>query len=264
MINPNPRSTEHKEITGLLEKQLVASLTGNSLAAIQSFCRRLPELPKSSYAKALLGMGYLYEAFDLMFAVIASNIQETHDESDYKSRYQTMQNVLRPFASEFGIEPGRPLLNPHRKLFLDFYRKASGEIWPSHYPANSDNPWLTCGRHWTNVMLSNLRRSDLGTIDKAKYNLGYHWSVEFLSVGEFDNLKIGWHSVGIDAVYLDAHCDVEEEHAGCAAAAIAAFASPDDPLVIRGIRDHENDLAGFYKECTTLIGKESSAQKSLA
>jgi hypothetical protein len=247
-----------EEMTGSVEEQLTATLSGVSLTAIRSFCERLPDLPKPSYANALLGMGYQYESFDLLFAVIAANIQETHDESDYKARYQTMQNLLRPFASEYGIEPDRPLLNPHRKLFADFYRIATGKAWPSHYPANDDNPWLECGRRWANAMLSNLRRSDLGTFDRAKYNLGYHWAVEHLSVAEFGNLKVAWHAVDVDAAYLNAHCEVEEEHAGCAAAAIVSFASTNDPLVVRGVRDHEDDLANFYNECVELIGKERS------
>ena len=240
------------------EKQLAAHLTGSSLAAILLFCKWLFKLPKSSYPDALLGMGYQYESFDLMFAVIAMSIQETHDESDYKARYQTMQNVLRPFASEYGLEPNRPLLNPHRKLFADFYRITTGEVWPSRYPFDAGNPWLRCGRRWANAMLANLRRSDLGAVDRAKYNLGYHWAVEHLSVAEFDHLKVASHSVGVEAAYLNAHCEVEEEHAGCTAAAVVSFASTDDPLVIRGVRDHEEDLAAFYSECDELIGRERS------
>jgi len=258
MIATSTRFKEDEAAIQEREQQLMSFLTGGSRVAIRTFCQRLPELPKAAYPRALVGMGYLYESFDLMFAEIATSIQETHDESDYVARYHTMQNVLRPFASEFGIEPNQPLLNPHRKLYLDFYKRVTGESWPLHYPAASNEPWLKCGRRWTNVMLSNLRRSDLSLIDKAKYNLGYHWSVEFLSVGEFDELKIGWNTIGISAPYLDAHCEVEEEHAGCASAAIANFTSVDDPLVIRGIRDHEDDLIGFYSECTELIGKECS------
>lgn len=244
--------------------KLLASLSGNALECIKLFCQRLPDLPKASYARALLGMGYLYEAFDLMFATITSNIQATADLSDYQARYRTMQNVLRPFASEYGIEPDRPLMSPHRKLFADFYRVAAGEPWPAQYPANSDNPWLKCGRHWTDVMLSNLRRDDLGPLDTAKYDLGYHWSVEFLSIAEFDQLKDGWRSVGIDAPYMNAHCDVEPEHADCATTAVVAFGAIDDPLVHRGVRDHENDLAGFYTECAELIERERAAQKRAA
>lgn len=242
----------------LHEQKLIGLLSGRSVDAIQRFCDHLPKLPTTSYGKALLGMGYVYESFDLMFASIATAVQETHDDSDYVARYKTMQNVLRPFASEYGIEPDRPLQHPHRKLFADFYHIATGADWPPHY-SDRENAWLACGRHWANVMLRNLRRPDLTHIQRAKYNLGYHWAVEFLSVSEFDRLKAGWRAIGIDAVYLNAHCAVEEEHAGCATDAIVAFTSTDDPLVTCGVRDHEDDLAGFYDDCTELIRKETLA-----
>jgi len=260
MINPN--ASNEADLSAERQK-LLASVEGRSRAAIRSFCQHLPALPRSAYARALTGMGYLYEAFDLMFAIIATNIQATHDQSDYRARYLTMQNVLRPFASEFGIEPDRPLQRPHRKLYLDFYQAATGQPWPSHYPADSSNPWLKCGRHWTNMMIQNLQAKDLDAVQRARYDLGYHWSVEYLSVEEFDELRIGWHAVGIDAPYMNAHCDVESEHADCATGAITAFTSIDDPLVLKGLRDHEDDLEGFYQDCTELIRRESMSHRSM-
>jgi len=261
MINPNASnepdlSAERHQLLGIVE--------GRSRAAIRGFCQRLPELPRAAYARALTGMGYLYEAFDLMFAIIATNIQATHDQSDYQARFNAMQNVLRPFASEFGIEPDRPLQRPHRKLYLDFYQAAAGQPWPSHYPADASNPWLKCGRYWTNVMIQRLQAKDLDAIQRARYDLGYHWSVEYLSVEEFDELRVGWKAVGIEAPYMNAHCDVEAEHADCATAAIVAFTSVDDPLVVQGIRDHEDDLEGFYMECTDLIIRESMVHRRVA
>ncbi len=239
-------------------ERLAAHLRGKAAAAIGQFCRRLPEMPKSAYPDALLGMGYFCESFDLMFAVIAANVQAAQDDSDYEARYLAMQNVLRPFASEFGIEPDRPLLGPHRKLFTEFYRKASGKPWPARYPSDQGNPWLERGRFWSGRMLANLQRTDLAALDKAKYNLGYHWAVEFVSIGEFVELNAAWERLGVRSAWLGAHCEVEPEHASCATAAITSFTSVDDPLVIRGIRDHEDDLAGFYTDFAGLIDRENA------
>src|SRR3990167_10611702 len=103
------------------ERKLDSFLKGTAIRSIRKFCENLHALPKDKYREALLGMGYQYESFDLMFAIIATSIQATVDYSDYFTRYQTMQAVLQPFASEFGIEPNRKLANPHRKLYADFY-----------------------------------------------------------------------------------------------------------------------------------------------
>lgn len=245
------------------QEQLASYLTGRAVDAVRTFCQRMPELPKVRYADALLGMGYLCESFDLLFAVIACNVQATQDESDYKARYRAVQNVLRPFASEFGIEPARPLLNPHRELFSKFYELATDASWPSHYPSSTDNPWLQRGRHWAARMHTNLLQGDLGPTDRAKYNLGYHWAVEYVSIGEFEELTAAWHRLGIRSPYLSAHCEVEPEHASCATAAITSFCPLDDPLVIRGIRDHEDDLAGFYTDFIGLIDRELSTEPRL-
>jgi hypothetical protein len=112
-------------------------------------------------------------------------------------------------------------------------------------------------------MIQNLQAKDLDAVQRARYDLGYHWSVEYLSVEEFDELRIGWHAVGIDAPYMNAHCDVESEHADCATGAITAFTSIDDPLVLKGLRDHEDDLEGFYQDCTELIRRESMSHRSM-
>jgi hypothetical protein len=201
----------------------------------------------------MLGMGYQYESFDMMFALIAYNVQATHDESDYRARYMTMQNVLQPFCSEYGIEPERPLASPHRKLYLDFYESVTGRKWPSTYPPASAGPWINNGRFWADRMINNLKCQGMSAMDRAKYNLGYHWSVEYLSIGEFEQLREGWKRAGMDGAYIQAHCDVEPEHASCATAAIAEFGVVDDVLVRRGIRDHEYDLVGFYTENTELV-----------
>lgn len=236
-----------------LQDSLFAELTGCSETSIRRFCEVLPDLPEASYSECLIGMGYLYEAFDPMFAIITASVLATQDASSYRARYLTVQNVLQPFCSEYGIEHDRPLSNPHRKLFADFFSQATGAEWPDRYPSASDNPWLICGRHWSDVMLARLQRSDLGPVDRARYNLGYHWAVEALSVGEFDLLSEAWRGLGFDAPYMNAHREVEEEHAGCAVGAVICFSSVDDPLVIEGARAHEDDLAGFYQECAGLV-----------
>lgn len=237
------------------QNHLFGQLSGTSEKAIGDFCAKLPSLPKSQYPDALLGMGHLYEAFDLMFAVIAANIQATHDESPYVARYVTMQNVLQPFASEYGIEPDRKLQKTHRELYADFYTSATGEPWPAKYPSESVTPWLACGRRWTRAMLDRLQGTGLSSVERARYNLGYHWAVEALSVNEFNQLIQVWRTLGFDAPYMSAHCEVEEDHASCAIGAVVSFSSTEDPLVVKGACDHEDDLAGFYQECTELISQ---------
>lgn len=235
------------------EKILDSYLLGSAVKQIRTFCDHLDYLPKDQYRDALFGMGYQYESFDLMFAIIACNIQSTVDYSDYVVRYKTMQAILQPFASEFAIEPERKLGSPHRKLYADFYKKATGESYPSYYPRTTSNPWLICGKKWANVMIERLKAKNLSIIDRAKYNLGYHWSVEYLSIHEFDLLKEAWNRLNLLSLYMQAHCNVEEEHAGCATSAVKYFCSLDDPLVRQGILDHEEDLVGFYSKCTNLI-----------
>lgn len=235
------------------EKRLDSYLKGTAVSSINEFCQSLRYLPKYKYAEALLGMGYQYESFDLMFALIACSIQASVDYSDYCARYQTMQAVLQPFASEFAIEPERKLGSPHRKLYADFYKKATSENYPSFYPSSATNPWLACGKKWANIMIARLENKALTIMDRAKYNLGYHWSVEYLSIHEFDLLKAAWTELNIFAPYLQAHCNVEEEHAGCATSAVKYFCSIEDPLVRKGVLDHEEDLVGFYSECKNLI-----------
>jgi len=241
------------------QKRLFSHLSGSSGVSIGRFCAHLPELPKPAYSDVLVGMGHLYEAFDLMFALIAASVQATHDQSPYDKRYVAMQNLLQPFASEYGIEPGRPLHSTHRELYADFYESATGQPWPLLYPIDSKSQWLSCGRRWTQTMIDRLQREDLDLVSRARYNLGYHWAVEALSVIEFEQLTAAWRSLGFDAPYMNAHNEVEEEHAGCAIGAVVAFSSTDDPLVVQGARDHELDLAGFYDQCTSLIAAPAPA-----
>lgn len=240
------------------EQKLDSCLTGRARESIGRFCQSLPMLPKEKYPEALVGMGYQYESFDHMFALIACNIQATVDQSDYFSRYQAMQSVLRPFASEYAIEPERKLGKPHRHLYAEFYKQATGETFPSNYPPPASNPWIACGRRWGNAQITRLECKNLSSMDRAKYNLGYHWAVEYLSVNEFDQLQEAWGKLGIVTPYMQAHCDVEEEHAGCAISAVIYFCSIDDPLVRQGVLDHENDLAEFYAECTQLLQSKAA------
>ena len=186
-----------------------------------------------------------------MFALIACHVQATVDHSDYVSRYQTMQSLLQPFASEYAIEPNRTLGKTHRQLFAEFYKQATGKVFPSKYPHSG--AWIACGRRWGNAQIARLECNNLSSMDRAKYNLGYHWAVEHLSVNEFDQLLLAWTKLGIVAPYMQAHCEVEEEHAGCAVSAVTSFGSTGDAFVRQGVLDHEDDLAGFYGECATLI-----------
>jgi hypothetical protein len=240
------------------QRNLTSLLMGSAEAAIRRFSAAIPELPKQAYADAMLGMGYQYESFDMMFALIAYNVQATHDVSDYSARFRAMQNLLQPFCSEYGIEANRPLGAPHRALYLDFYEQATGQKWPAVYPARTESRWINTGRYWAERMIKNLQCADMSAMDRAKYNLGYHWSVEYLSIGEFELLRDGWQRAGVSAPYLQSHCDVEPEHASCAVMAIAEFVPADDPLVLRGIREHEYDLVGFYTENFELLQAEKA------
>ncbi|NET34158.1 MAG: hypothetical protein F6K19_19400 [Cyanothece sp. SIO1E1] len=244
--------------TVLVQQKLIASLTGSAKVAIKHFADAIPELPEQAYSDAILGMGYQYESFDMLFTLIAYHIQATHNISDYDARSRCMQNLLQPLCSEYGIEPERPLGSTHRSLYRDFYESVTGQLWPSTYPRNSASSWINTGRYWANRMIENLECHGMDIMDRAKYNLGYHWAAEYLSIIEFGYLRQGWSKMGITPPYLQIHCNVEPEHSACAAHAIVEFTSLNDPLVIRGIRDHEYDLCGFYNENFELIQTEKN------
>lgn len=240
----------------MVQKQLISYLTGSAKTAMKSFADAIPELPKQSYSDTILGMGYQYESFDILFTLIAYHVQATHDISDYNARFRCIQSLIRPLCSEYGIEPDRPLGTTHRSLYKDFYESATGQIWPSIYPQKSANLWINTGRYWAGRMIQNLECHGMDIMDRAKYNLGYHWAAEYLSIIEYGYLRPAWSKVGITSPYLQIHCNVEPEHSDCAAQAIVEFISLDDPLVIRGIREHEYDLSGFYTENLKLLQAE--------
>ena len=109
-------------------------------------------------------------------------------------------------------------------------------------------------------MTNTIACTDSAALYRAKFNLGYHWAVEYLSVCEFDLMRAAWQGMGADAAYLDAHCMVEEEHAGCASEAVFALADADDPIVNAAVRAHEADLTGFYVDSTRLAAACTRAE----
>lgn len=234
---------------------LAAHLRGHAEAAVGEFYSVLPRAPRGSWPTLLHGMGYNFEFYDALFALISSSVQLSllDPEADYTPRHEAMQNVLQPFASEFGIEAGRPLQRSHRQLYAEFFVRATGEKIPERYTGES--PWLTISRRWAAKMQDRIapKGEPLGSIAGARYALGYHWAVERLSIAEFGAMRDAWRKLGVEAAYLDAHHAVEPEHDECASRAVLVFASASDPRVVEGIRDHEDDLAGYYRELTTLL-----------
>jgi len=241
----------NKEVRDMNEEtQLVEHLSGTSLRAMQRFFDAMRAVPADAWPEMLVGLGYNYEYYDTLFALMSAHVQGSLDESDYTARYRAMQNLLRPFASEYGIEPARALAKTHRQLYAEFYAAVTGRPIPEQYPRDDRNPWLMTARHWTRRMTNTIACTDRPALYRAKFNLGYHWAVEYLSVCEFDLMRLAWQGMGADAAYLDAHCMVEEEHAGCASEAVFALADPGDPVVRAAVRAHEADLTGFYADST--------------
>jgi len=217
------------------------------------YYQTLPSIARREWPALLTGMGYNFEFYDGMFALMAANVQLSMDGTDYRARFRAMQALLRPFCSEFGIEPERGLMKSHRELFGEFYRSATGEAMPERYPRSPLNPWLKISRRWARVMRRRLDCAGADGLDRAAFNIGYHWAVEHLSIEEFRLMRQAWESLGIRAAYLDAHCEVEEEHARCAVAAVTAaqhLGGGVGAAIRRAAEAHESDLAGYYAEMT--------------
>lgn len=242
-----------------MEGALDGLLDGRGERAVQAFYAALPGLPAAGRPALLAGMGYNFECYDALFALMAANVQLSMDGGDYTPRHRAMQNLLLPFASEFGVEPGRPLARAHRELYADFYRRVAGAPLPERY-GGDENPWLAVSRRWARRMSAALACPGMAPLDRAKFNLGYHWAVERLSIDEFAAMRAGWAACGVSAPYLDAHCAVEEEHGAAARAAVLAMAPADDPLVARAAAAHEDHLAGYYAELLALLPRPAAAR----
>jgi hypothetical protein len=234
---------------GVLER----NFTGSAVESMRGFYRALPREPRSEWPRMMHGMGYNFEFYDALFALVLATVQLSFDEGDYTPRHQAMQAALLPFCSEFGIELGQDLRRTHRSLYAEFIHIATGAVMPERYPPGDDNPWLVVSRRWAARMRARLAGPD-GSVERAQYALGYLWAVERLSVQEFGLMRAAWRGLGVEAAYLQAHCEVEEDHDAYATRALLAFASAEEPSVRRAIRDHEEDLAGYYAELARLLG----------
>jgi hypothetical protein len=230
-----------------------AHFTGDALRTMRSFYGALPTVPRASWPAMMHGMGYNFEFYDAIFAVVLAEVQLSLGEGDYTPRHQAMQAALLPFCSEFGIELRSDLQRSHRALYAEFFQVATGGVLPERYPRGDDNPWLASSRRWTARMRARLAGPG-DSVERARYALGYLWAVEHLSVHEFDLMRDAWHGLGIHASYLEAHCAVEEDHDACATRAVLAFTTPDDPLLAAAMRAHEEDLGGYYRELGGLVG----------
>lgn len=220
---------------------------------MRRFYDELPLLPRQRWPEFLQGVGFNFEHYDALFALMAANVQLSVDALDYSARYRAMQALLQPFCSEFGIEAGRPLSRTHRELYAGFYEAATGAPLPERYARGDANAWLVASRRWAARMSRRLDRAAVSRRDLARYSVGYHWAVEHLSVCEFDLMRVAWAKLGVRADYLDAHCAVEDEHADWATRAVLALAAPGDPVIVRAVRDHEDDLRGFYEDITLIL-----------
>jgi hypothetical protein len=230
---------------------LERALSGRAVRAATAFFERLPGIPRQRRAALMVGMGYNFEFYDALVASIAANVQASMDGGDYSSRYEAMQQLLRPYCSEYGIEAGRPLAKTHRELYARFYRDAAGVPYPERYPRGPGNPWLDAARRWCRAMARTVACGGSGAQTRAKFDLGYFWAIERLSLQEFRLMRRAWGRLGVRARYLDAHCAVEPEHDSWMTRAVSSFCGGDVAAAARGTRAHERELAGFYE---TLAG----------
>ena len=110
---------------------------------------------------------------------MGEDAEPTVQVNELENRMAERLSGSAPYASEFGIEPGRPLGGTHRELYATLFSAVNGgRRWPSRYPAaDGAEPWLACGRHGADVMIERLRREDLDAMERARHNLGYHWAM---------------------------------------------------------------------------------------
>lgn len=229
--------------------ELERQLSGEAVEAIDAFYRNLPRIPRARWPEMIHGLGYNFEFYDALFAVMIANLQLSFEVGDYTARYRAMQHAILPFCSEFGLDLGRPLARTHRELYAEFYRAATGQEHPERYPAaDAGNPWLAASRRWAERMSRRVACPGEDALFRARFNVGYCWAVEHLSVAEFSAMRAAWNEAGVRAPYLDAHCEVEEAHDSYSSQALLAFAGVSDPAIISAVRTHEADLAGFYRD----------------
>lgn len=228
-------------------------LGGEAQRAIRTFYSEvLPAVPRTEWPVLMHGMGYNFEHYDALFAQVIANLQMALDDCDYTARHHTVQLALLPFCSEYGIELKHDLQHNHRHLYADFYRIANGRSQPERYPSEQDNRWLAVSRRWAKVMRNEIACPDASDSERARFNLGYYWAIENLSIPELTTMKVAWNALGVQATYLDAHCAVEEDHNAYATRAVLAFTTVDDEVVARAIRAHEVHLAGYYRDLIAL------------
>lgn len=235
-----------------MSRLLERHLGGEAGRAIRAFYEALPGVPRGDWAALMHGMGYNFEHYDALFATMIANLQMALDDCDYTARHHAVQLALLPFCSEYGIELKQDLQHNHRHLYADFYRAATGQALPERYPRDDRNPWLAASRRWAARMRDAIACPSAAETERARFNLGYYWAVEHLSIAELATMREAWNGLGVQAAYLDAHCAVEDDHNAYAARAVLAFTTADDPVVVRAIRAHEADLAGYYDELTQM------------
>jgi heme oxygenase-like protein len=235
-----------------MSRALEQHLRGEARRAIHAFYDVLPSIPRREWPALMHGMGYNFEHYDALFAMMIANLQMALDDCDYTARHRAVQLALLPFCSEYGIELKQDLQHNHRHLYGDFYRAATGESLPERYPPEARNRWLAVSRRWAVRMRDAIACRSAGDAERARYNLGYYWAVEHLSIDELATMREAWNGLGVQASYLDAHCAVEEDHNAYAARAVLAFTTADDATVAQAIHAHEADLAGYYDELTAL------------
>ncbi len=233
-------------------------LRGDAVRAMTAYYARLPELPTTERPALLHGMGYNFEFYDGMFACIAANVQMAMDAIDYTARYQAMQHLLLPFCSEYGIEANRPLLRTHRQLFAEFYQSVAGRAMPQRYDESS-SPWLQTSRRWCRKMARTLSCRGSSPEDRARFNLGYFWAIERLSIDEMELMRQAWGRIGYKAAYLEAHCEVEPDHDRWVTRAVSALCGDQHPQLTSAVAAHEAELAGYYRELTRLLAKQLDA-----
>jgi hypothetical protein len=238
-----------------MSQELERHLTGRAATSIKAFYGALSRLGRETWPTALHGMGYNFEFYDALFAQMVANIQAALDDGDYTPRHQAVQFGLLPFCSEYGIEAERPLAFSHRHLYAEFFEIATGHAMPERYPQGSANPWLNASRRWAGHMRAAIMLPDASDGERARFNLGYLWAVENLSIVEFFSMRDAWNGMGIHAAYLNAHCAVEEEHNDYSVRALTAYTNASDPIVVRAIHEHEDDIAGYYEELLPLIDR---------
>jgi hypothetical protein len=239
----------HRMMKGSLDRHLA----GEAQRAIRTFYGEvLPAVPRAEWPALMHGMGYNFEHYDALFAQVIANLQGALDDSDYTPRHRAVQLALLPFCSEYGIELEQDLQHNHRHLYADFFRAATGQSQPERYPREADNRWLAISRRWARRMRAQISCADASDAERARFNLGYYWAIEHLSIPELTTMKHAWNGLGVEATYLDAHCAVEEDHDAYATRAVLAFTTVDDEVVGRAIRAHEADLAGYYRELTAM------------